>query len=57
MNIVKATANYEDWLATHLKIVEKDLAFKHEQMRLAPFPFLRATYYRWAQIFPRNPPR
>ena len=53
MNIVKATAKYEDWLATHLKIVEKDLAFKHEQMRLAPFPFLRATYYRWAQIFPK----
>uniref|UniRef100_Q01RV9 DUF2252 domain-containing protein n=1 Tax=Solibacter usitatus (strain Ellin6076) TaxID=234267 RepID=Q01RV9_SOLUE len=52
MNIVKATAKYEAWLATHLKIVEKDLAFKHEQMRLAPFPFMRATYYRWAQLFP-----
>jgi hypothetical protein len=52
MNVVKATAKYEAWLATHLKIVPKDLAFKHEQMRLAPFPFLRATYYRWAQVFP-----
>jgi Uncharacterized protein conserved in bacteria (DUF2252) len=52
MNIVKATAKYEAWLATHLKIVEKDLTFKHAQMRLAPFPFLRATYYRWAQVFP-----
>ena len=52
MNIVKATAKYEAWLATHLKMVEKDLAFKHEQMRLAPFPFMRATYYRWAQLFP-----
>jgi hypothetical protein len=52
MNIVKATAKYEAWLATHLKIVAKDLDFKHQQMRLAPFPFLRATYYRWAQIFP-----
>ncbi len=52
MNIVKATAKYEAWLATHLKIVAKDLDFKHQQMRLAPFLFLRATYYRWAQRFP-----
>ena len=52
MNVVKATAKYEAWLATHLKIVAADLTFKHEQMRLAPFPFLRATYYRWAQVFP-----
>ena len=52
MNIAKATAKYEAWLATHLKIVPKDLDFKHQQMRLAVFPFLRATYYRWAQTFP-----
>ena len=53
MNIVKATAKYEAWLATHLKLVAKDLDFKHQQMRLAPFSFLRATYYRWAQVFPK----
>ena len=52
MNIAKSTAKYEAWLATHLKLVAADLAFKHEQMRLAPFPFLRATYYRWAQVLP-----
>jgi hypothetical protein len=52
MNIAKSTAKYEAWIATHLKMVEQDLVFKHEQMRLAPFPFLRATYYRWAQVFP-----
>ena len=51
MKIAKATARYEAWLARHLKIIEKDLLFKHEQMRTAPFPFLRATYYRWAQIW------
>jgi hypothetical protein len=34
-----------------LRIVEADLATKHEQMRSAVFPFLRATYYRWAQIW------
>jgi hypothetical protein len=51
MRIAKATARYEAWLKRHLTIVESDLSFKHEQMRTAPFPFLRATYYRWAQIW------
>jgi hypothetical protein len=51
MNIRKATEKYEAWLARHLRIVEADLEFKHEQMRTAPFPFLRATYYRWAQTW------
>jgi len=51
MNIAKATANYEAWLGGRLRVLQDDLAFKHEQMRLAPFPFLRATYYRWAQIW------
>jgi hypothetical protein len=51
MKIAKATERYETWLGRHLKIVGQDLHFKHEQMRSAPFPFLRATYYRWAQIW------
>ena len=51
MKIAKATAKYEAWLARRLKIVEPDLKFKHEQMRSGVFPFLRATYYRWAQIW------
>ncbi len=51
MKIAKATERYEAWLGRHLTMVEKDLHFKHEQMRLAAFPFLRATYYRWAQIW------
>src|SRR6202049_4251469 len=51
MKIKKATAKYEAWLGRRLKIVEADLAFKHEQMRTASFPFFRATYYRWAQTW------
>jgi hypothetical protein len=51
MKIQKATARYETWLAGHLTIVEPDLEFKHDQMAAALFPFLRATYYRWAQIW------
>ena len=52
MKIQKATSRYEQWLAKELTIVEPDLQLKHEQMAAALFPFLRATYYRWAQIWP-----
>jgi len=52
MNIVKATRNYEDWLRQHIRIVEPDLQFKHEQMAEALFPFFRATFYRWVQVWP-----
>jgi len=51
MKIQKATEKYESWLSRHIRILPKDLDFKHQQMRTQPFPFLRATYYRWAQIW------
>ncbi len=52
MKIGKSTTRYEEWLSKELTIVPDDLKHKHEQMSSALFPFLRATYYRWAQIFP-----
>ena len=51
MNIVKATRRFEDWLGVRTDLVKKDLRLKHLAMREAVFPFLRATYYRWAQIW------
>jgi hypothetical protein len=51
MKMAKATARYEAWLGRRLHIVREDLDFKHQQMRSGPFPFLRATYYRWAQTW------
>src|ERR1017187_9899924 len=51
MNIAKATAKYEAWLSHHIRLLAPDLTFKHAQMRSAPFPFLRATFYRWAQVW------
>ncbi len=56
MNIVKATTKYEEWLGSHVRIVEPDLQFKHEQMAAALFPFFRATFYRWLQLWPENCP-
>lgn len=50
--IVEATADFEQWLAKHLPIVKQDLKTKHEQMALAAFPFFRATFYRWLQLWP-----
>lgn len=51
MRIAKATQRYEAWLSRHLTLIDSDLALKHEQMRTATFPFFRATYYRWAQVW------
>jgi hypothetical protein len=56
MNIVKSTARYEAWLRTHTPILEADLRLKHRKMAESVFPFLRATFYRWAQIWPETCP-
>src|SRR6202049_1362303 len=52
MNIVKPTQRYEEWLGRHTKLVKPDLRLKHQRMAEAVFPFLRATFYRWMQIWP-----
>jgi hypothetical protein len=52
MNVVKATRQFEDWLAVRTRIDQKDLRIKHANMKGDVFMFLRATYYRWAQIWP-----
>jgi hypothetical protein len=53
MNIVKATRQFERWLGQRTDVVKKDLRIKHLNMKAAVFPFLRATYYRWAQVWPK----
>lgn len=52
MNVVKATRHFEEWLARRTAIVNRDLRLKHARMKAEIFPFLRATYYRWAQVWP-----
>src|ERR1700686_1684234 len=54
MNIVKATRKFEDWLRLQIRLVEPDLRFKHEQRGAALFPFFRATFYRWLQVWPEE---
>lgn len=53
MNVVKSTRQFEDWLAHHTAIDKRDLHLKHKNMKADVFMFLRATYYRWAQIWPQ----
>jgi len=57
MNIVKATAAYEVWLAKRIPLLAEDLALKHQHMREGVFPFLRATFYRWSQRWPEVSPK
>lgn len=57
MNIVKATEKYEAWLKERIPLLAADLALKHQHMREAAFPFLRATFYRWAQRWPEVSPK
>lgn len=52
MNIVKATKRFEEWLGQQIRIVAPDLRLKHERMAESLFPFLRATFYRWVQVWP-----
>src|SRR5579862_643163 len=52
MNVVKSTNKYEDWLRSHTFVVEPDLRLKHQRMKESVFMFLRATFYRWVQIWP-----
>jgi hypothetical protein len=51
MNIRQATTSYEKWVASCIPLDRSALSFKHKQMTLGIFPFLRATFYRWVQIW------
>jgi hypothetical protein len=53
VNNVKSTRQYEHWLGTHTQLVMPDLELKHRRMAEGAFPFLRATFYRWMQVWPQ----
>ena len=52
MDIVAATRAYERWLAGCVPLVRADLELKHRLMAADVFSFLRATFYRWAEVWP-----
>lgn len=54
MKILECTRLYEKWLAEQMEVFGPDLVFKHRQMKTDEFLFLRATYYRWCQLWERH---
>ncbi|MGB8355042.1 MAG: DUF2252 family protein, partial [Chthoniobacteraceae bacterium] len=52
MDIIKATRQYEKWLGQRMPLIPADLRLKHERMKESAFMFLRATFYRWCQVWP-----
>jgi hypothetical protein len=50
-DIHEATRRYERWLASHVALVAADVELKHARMRAGVFPFMRATFYRWCQLW------
>jgi uncharacterized protein (DUF2252 family) len=56
MDIKQATTAYETWLGKKIPLIAADLKLKHQRMSEGVFPFLRATFYRWAQLWPENCP-
>jgi hypothetical protein len=52
VTIRTATSRFEAWLFGRIELVKKDLDLKHERMGESAFLFLRATFYRWAQLWP-----
>ncbi len=51
-SIEEATESYERWLGARIELLEEDLELKHRSMRETAFQFFRATFYRWAQVWP-----
>jgi hypothetical protein len=52
VTIQQATRSYESWAAGYAPPVVADLRLKHRKMTEGPYSFLRATFYRWLQIWP-----
>jgi hypothetical protein len=50
--ITAATLRYERWVRKRVDVVEADLQLKHKEMASSLFAFLRATFYRWASLWP-----
>src|SRR5260370_2204597 len=55
-DIADSTRSFERWLRGHTKLRQHELDYKHEIMAADTFSFLRATFYRWAELAPQALP-
>jgi hypothetical protein len=51
-DIEQSTRDYERWLGHQLELLRLDLRAKHSKMATTLLCFLRATFYRWMQLWP-----
>ena len=56
-NIFESTRAFEAWTRTQTDVSGKQLKRKHRKMSAGAFPFLRATFYRWVERWPKVCPR
>jgi hypothetical protein len=52
-DIFESTDAFEAWMRKRTDVSKRLLKKKHKEMAAAPFPFLRATFYRWAEQWPK----
>lgn len=50
-NLKKACAAYEKWLKKQIPYMKDDFSIKHQRMNESPFYFLRATFFRWCELW------
>lgn len=56
-SIFESTRAFEAWMRKRTDVSGKLLKNKHRKMGAGAFPFLRATFYRWVEQWPRVCPR
>ena len=56
-SMIDSTDAFEAWMRKRTDVSRKLLKKKHRRMCEGPFPFLRATFYRWIEQWPRVCPR
>jgi hypothetical protein len=56
-SIVESTRAFEAWMRKRTDVSGRLLKNKHRKMSAGPFPFLRATFYRWVERWPEVCPR
>ena len=52
-SILESTCAFEAWMRKRTDVSGKLLKSKHRKMGAGAFPFLRATFYRWVERWPR----
>src|SRR5262245_16990485 len=56
-SMIDSTDAFEAWMRKRTDVSRKLIKKKHRKMCEGPFPFLRATFYRWIEQWPRVCPR